>query len=188
VCSRPQREIIADVRARIGAAAVASLALLVAVSGASGAPAAKGSSAKITRVTITGTERNPVITVHGQHLGTRPHPNPTYHPLGHPPLCPPNPTEPQSAYGFDYGTKLFLVDSTQQPNWSGGRYRPKLGELDCVGVVVLSFSQAKVVFRFDAAYREPLENHPDRSYHLLENDAFTVGVNGAHFSGRVHYR
>jgi hypothetical protein len=173
------------VKLRVGAAAAAGLALLVAVSGASGA---LGSRAKITHVTITGTERNPVITVRGQHLGTRPLPNPAYHPLGHPPLCPPNPTKPASAYGFDYGTKLFIADSTQQPNWSGGRYRPKLGELDCVGIIVVSFTQTKVVLRLDAAYRAPLKNRPNRSYHLMENDVFAVGVNSAQSSGQVHYR
>ena len=43
------------------------------------------------------------------------------------------------------------------------------------------------MFRLDAAYREPLENSPDRSYHLQENDRFVVGVNSVRFSGRVHY-
>jgi hypothetical protein len=166
---------------------VSAVVVLTAVAVAAGAAAAPRGQAKISQVTITGTERNPLITVRGQHLGSRPLPNPAYHPLGHPPLCPPQPTKPQSAYGFDYGTKLYIADSTQQPNWSGGRYRPSLGELDCVGVVVVSFTQSKAVFRLDAAYREPLENSPDRTYHLKENDVFVVGVNGARVTGRVHY-
>src|SRR5262249_7185914 len=106
--------------------------------------------AKITAVKFTGSPANPVVTVHGVNLGARPLPNPSYQPLGHPPLGPPNATRASSSYGFDYGTNLYLADSTQHPVWSAGRYRPSLNELDCIGVIVIKFTRTLVVFRLDA--------------------------------------
>jgi hypothetical protein len=156
-----------------GAAAVAVLG----VQAVSGAPAAQ---AKISSVVITGSQARPTITVHGAQLGTRPQPNPAYVPLGHPPGCPPQPTKPAAAYGLDYGVKLYLSDRTQQPAWSAGRYRPNVGELDCIGVVILKFTPGKVVFRPGAFYGEG-------GFRLAEGDAFTVVVNGSRFAGRVHY-
>ena len=156
-----------------GAAAVGLLAASVGV-GAGAAPAT------ITSVTFTGSQTKPTITIHGQRLGTRPLPNPAYHPLGHPPLCPPTPTKPLAAYGFDYGTSLFLADRKQQP-WSAGRYRPQANELDCIGVLVVKFTPGLVVFRLGAFYGEG-------NFTLAPNDVFQIGVNAARFSGRVQYR
>jgi len=145
------------------------------------AGAAPSASARISSVTFTGNQAKPTITIHGQHLTPRPRPNPAYHPVGHPPLCPPEPTKPLPAYGFDYGTSLFIEDRTQQPVWSAGRYRPALNELDCVGVIVQKFTPGLVVFRPGAYYAE---GH----LKLAPNDTFTVAVNGARFHGRVRYR
>jgi hypothetical protein len=142
--------------------------------------ASPSSATKITSVTFSGNQARPTITIHGQHLGTRPRPNPAYHPLGHPPLCPPTPTKPLAAYGFDYGTSLFLADRTQQPAWSAGRYRPQANELDCIGVIVVKFTPGVVVFRLGAFFGEG-------GFKLAPNDAFQIGVNAARFGGRVHY-
>jgi hypothetical protein len=146
-----------------------------------GASAAPTVPAKITSVTFTGGESKPTITIHGEHLGGRPRPNPAYVPLGHPPLCPPSPTKPAAAYGLDYGTKLFLADHTQKPVWSAGRYRPQLNELDCVGLIVVKFTPALVVLRLGAFYREA-------HLRLAAGDAYGLAVNSARFGGHVRYR
>jgi hypothetical protein len=159
-------------------------AAMLAASFATGATVA----ARVSGVAFHGPERNPVITVSGVGFGLRPKPNPAYHPLGHPPLCPTRPTKPLAAYGFDYGTGLYVDDRSQSPPWAAGRYRPQLGELDCIGLIVVSFSAKKVVFRLGAAYREPTSDRASRRYDLAEGDSVTVGVNGAQFTTRVHYR
>ena len=128
------------------------------------------------------------MTVSGLDLGSRPNPNPAYHPLGHPPLCPTPPTKPLAAYGFDYGTMLYVDDRGQAPPWAAGRYRPQLRELDCIGLIVTSYSSSKVVFRLGAAYREPTSDRASRRYDLAEGDTVIIGVNGARFTTRVHYR
>lgn len=166
--------------------AVASMivAAMLATSYATGGPL----TAKITAVTFHGPERNPVVTVRGLRLGVRPKPSPVYHPLGHPPLCPAQPTKPLATYGLDYGSGgLFVDDRSQSPVWAAGRYRPQLSELDCIGLVVVSFSPTKVVFRLGAAYREPTSDRASRRYDLAEGDTVVVGVNGARFTARVHY-
>lgn len=170
---------------------VALLAGVLVVSAALAASVATGASLapRITAVKVHGAERNPVITVVGQHLGLRPAPNPTYHPLGHPPLCPTRATKPLAAYGLDYGAAgLYVEDRGQTPVWAAGRYRPQVNELDCIGLLVVSFTPTEVVLRLGAAYREPTSDRADRTYHLAEGDLVTVGVNGARFSARVHYR
>jgi hypothetical protein len=155
-------------------AAVFSLGIAVAV------PVAISSPAAIASVTFTGGDARPTITIHGHGLGTRPRPNPAYAPVGHPPLCPPQPTKPVKAYGLDYGTSLFLEDRTQSPAWSAGRYRPHQNELDCIGVIVVRFTPSTVVLRLGAFYTE---GH----FQLAEGDGFRVQVNAARYSGRVRY-
>jgi hypothetical protein len=144
------------------------------------ASSATTASPTITSVTFAGSEVKPTITIRGQHLGKRPVPDPAYVPLGHPPLCPPAPSKAPAAYGFDYGTSLFIADKTQQPVWSAGRYRPQLSELDCVGVIIIKFTPSIVVLRLGAFYAEG-------NIKLAANDRFQVGVKSARFSGRVKY-
>jgi hypothetical protein len=147
---------------------------------------AEAAGPKITSVVISGTEAHPVVTITGHRLGKRPLPNPAYHPLGHPPLCPPKPTLAPARYGFDYGTRLYIQDATQQPAWSAGRYRPSVNELDCIGIVLTKFTPSRVVFRLGAAY--PTLPGSSTAFSLKEGDAFVVGVNGTRSSGKVHYR
>ena len=166
---------------RSSLALTASVVGLAAAGIAAGSGAAPDAATKITSVSFAGSQTKPTITIHGQHLGTRPQPNPPYHPLGHPPLCPPTPTKPPAAYGFDYGTSLYIADQTQQPAWSAGRYRPQANELDCIGVIVVKFTPGLVVLRLGAFYGEG-------KFKLAQTDAFQVGVNAARFHGRVRYR
>ncbi len=159
-----------------------SLSLVIAALAIGGAASASPTAQpRITSVTFTGSQTKPTITIRGQHLGTRPRANPAYEPIGHPPLCPPSPTKPLPAYGFDYGTSLFLEDETQEPVWSAGRYRPALNELDCVGVVVVKFTPSRVVFRLGAFYATA-------KLALAPKDAFTIGVSSARVHGHVRYR
>jgi hypothetical protein len=164
---------------------VASIAVTTVVIGASGLASAMGKP-KITSVTFTGNTSAPVITVHGQGLGTKPSPNPTYAPPGHP-LCPTTPpTGNLGRYGLDYGTSLYLHDSGQSPPWTAGRYLPGQGELDCIGLIVTRFTPTTVAFRLGGAY--PRYLGAPTSYHLVAGDSFYVVVNGARFSGRVLFR
>ena len=138
----------------------------------------------IMSVTFTGSRAHPVITIVGSGFGARPTPDPGYHPLSHP-LCPVAPTKPLAQYGFDYGTRLFLSDSTQHPVWSAGRYRPGIGELDCIGLLIKRYSPTKIVYQLGAAY--PHVATPPATWVLAPGDAYVLGVNGASFSGKVHY-
>src|SRR5260370_677595 len=79
------------------------------------------------------------VTVSGSARGQLPSPSPTYTPEGHQ-LCP---LPPSGNQGYDHGTSLYLFDSAR--NWAGGRYRPDLGELDCIGLIVSSFTPTRVV-------------------------------------------
>jgi len=135
--------------------------------------------AAITSVAFTGTTVHPTVTITGTGLGQQPAANPTYTPEGHPPLCPLSPAAEQ---GYDYGTSLYLYDSAR--NWAGGRYRPELGELDCIGLIVSTFTPTKVVFQFGSAYAQ-YQNQDN--YLLAEGDGYQLAVNGATAQGSVHY-
>jgi hypothetical protein len=129
---------------------IASLALTAlagaSVSSSRSLPAAKAS---ITSVTVAGTPAKPTITVKGHGL-VLPHPNPAISPSNQP-LCPK--VIPGNA-GLDYGTSFYvLAYANGKQTWAAGRYRPKLGELDCIGLIVLSHSTATIRFRLGAAYR-----------------------------------
>lgn len=147
----------------------------------SGTGAAGGGSGSptITSVVFTGTTMAPTITVNGSGLGSTPPANPTYAPAGTQ-LCPLPP--PSGDQGLDYGTSLYIFDTPR--NWAGGRYRPELNELDCVGVIITKFTPTQVVFQFGATYAQYQQAH---NYLLAEGDAYQLAVNGATFSGTVHY-
>jgi hypothetical protein len=110
----------------------------------------------IGKVVFGGSPANPGITVVGSDLnydpyyGTgQPPASPDYTPGGHP-GCPHNFTGPQ---GHDYGTRLYLVDKSANPLWAAGRYRPGLGELDCIGVVIEQRDSGVIQFHLGSFYR-----------------------------------
>ena len=145
-----------------------------------------GAGPRITAVTFSGSQAHPVITIVGSGFGDRPSPDPGYHPPWptHR-LCPVRPTKPLADYGFDYGAHLFLTDSTQHPGWAAGRYRPGIGELDCIGLLITQYTPTKIVYQLGAAY--PNVPTAPAKYALAAGDSYVVGVNGATFSGRVRY-
>ena len=94
---------------------------------------AGSTSRGITSVTFTGGVARPTITIRGHGLGTRPGPNPTYAPVGHPPLCPPQPTKPLKAYGLDYGTRWTTPDPSTPTYKAMKMYRNYDGNLSTFG-------------------------------------------------------
>ncbi|HEX6392753.1 MAG TPA: hypothetical protein VFZ97_04890 [Acidimicrobiales bacterium] len=143
---------------------------------AGGAGSAAG--AAITSVVFSGTTLNPTVTVSGSGLGQLPAPNPTYTPEGTN-LCP---LPPSANQGYDYGTSFYLFDTSR--NWAGGRYRPNLNELDCIGLIESKFTPSQVVFTFGSAYSQYQQKD---NYLLAEGDSYELAVNGAVFRGTVHY-
>jgi hypothetical protein len=139
--------------------------------------AAKGGSGKptITGVSFKGDVSKPVISVRGTNFGQSPPPNPPHTMGGHPP-CPTS----QGNEGLDYGTLLHIAD--QSSKWGAGRYRPEAKQVDCVGLVVTAFTPTEVVFQLGSAYAD--SQGKDK---LQEGDSFTLGVESATYSGKVHY-
>ncbi len=166
---------------------LSGFAVLAALIGLCAVGVSSAASTSISSVVITGTQAKPVITIKGTGFGSQPATNPTYHPpaLTHR-LCPVKPVAPLAQYGWDYGTRLYLTDGSQHPGWAAGRYRPALGELDCIGLLISKYTPTEIVFRLGAAY--PTTPGTPAHYALATGDKFTVGVNGAVFSGVVRYR
>lgn len=136
------------------------------------------SGGTITSVVFTGTSDSPTVTINGANLGQMPAANPSYTPEGHQ-LCP---VPPSGNQGYDYGTNLYLFNPDR--NWAGGRYRPDLGELDCIGLVVSKFTPSQIVFTLGSAYAQ---YGASKNYVLAEGDNFQAAVNGAMLQGKVHY-
>ena len=82
--------------------------------------------------------------------------------------------------GFDYGIRLYFVDKSANPEWSAGRYRPRLGELDCIGLIVTRYTSGEVVFRFGGFFRQ-------RRYRVNAGDYVGVAVNQTGTGVRVVY-
>jgi hypothetical protein len=70
------------------------------------------------------------------------------------------------------------VDKSARPLWAAGRYRPGLGELDCIGIVLEQWTNGAIQFRFGSGY---LEGH----YPQLHNGDF-VQIVWNHLSVGVH--
>jgi hypothetical protein len=133
----------------------------------------------IAKVVFGGSPANPGITVVGSDLnydrdyGTgAPSPTPRYTPGGHP-GCPPNFRGPQ---GHDYGTRLYLVDKSAHPLWAAGRYRPGLGELDCIGVVIEQWTGGAIQFRLGSFYRVGHFHLNPGDYVQIVFNHLTIGV------------
>jgi hypothetical protein len=150
---RTRRRTIAFVFARLAGVAIGAL-VLAASAVAVPAQVAIGNPS-IGKVIFGGTPAHPGITITGSDLtydryypASAPDPDPPYTPGDHP-LCPLKLTGVQ---GHDYGTRLYLVDKSAQPLWAAGRYRPGLRELDCIGIVLESWTSGAIKFRFGSGY------------------------------------
>jgi hypothetical protein len=129
----------------------------------------------ITSVTFTGGPASPSVVVRGTNLGTLPGPSPAGHPSGLNgcPLL-------AGDEGYDYGTSLFLADPAK--NWAGGRYRPSVGETDCIDLVITKFTPREVDFHFGAFYTT---NYP--KFSLSPGNQVEFGINGASYTTTVKY-
>ena len=160
--------------------AVASVALIFIASLGPGSGTAAVSGATITSVAFAGSAANPTITIVGAGFGARPQPAPPYRPRPPQGTASPYGCTTTGNVGYDYGTQLWLSDGAPGHIWSAGRYRPKIKELDCVGLLILSYSPTKVVYRLGVDYKA-------HGYQLSEGDPYRVSVKGTTNRGVVHY-
>jgi hypothetical protein len=109
----------------------------------------------ISRIIFGGTPSNPDITVRGTDLDYQPNQPvppkaPSYTPSNQK-LCP---VAIKGTPGYDYGQRLYFVDKSAKPLWSAGRYRPALGELDCIGLILTRYTSGEVVFHFGGYFKQ----------------------------------
>ena len=142
-------------------------------------------AARITSFSVRGTPTSPLFTVVGAGLAV-PRANPKKSPSNQK-LCP---LTISGNAGFDYGTQLYVVAWDGSPTgtnafmYAGGRYRPSLDELDCIGIVVLSHSPTRLTFTFGHGYVQYYGSKP----RLLRNgDVVQVAVRGATAATVVHF-
>jgi hypothetical protein len=139
----------------------------------------------VTAVKVTGSSSRPVFTVTGHGLAL-PKPNPTTSPSGQP-LCP---LQITGNVGLDYGNALFVIvwdGQSQDPNaqlYAAGRYRPKLSELDCIGIVVLKSTPTRLTFTLGHAYQQYYGVKPR---FIRSGDVVEIGVGAARFATVVHF-
>ena len=95
-----------------------------------------------------------MITVRGADLNYEPYqPIPPKSPAYSPSNQPDCPVKINGNAGRDYGTRLYFVDRSAKPQWSAGRYRPGIHELDCIGLIITRYTSGEVVFRFGAFFK-----------------------------------
>ncbi len=116
---------------------------------------------KIKSVTFSGTPSNPTVTIKGSSLGSMPAAEPS---------------EPLNCFpedkSFDYGSSLYFSDGTQ--GWAAGQ----IG--DCVGLIVHSYSEKRIVYSFGAGY-----SHYGQ---ITKGDSYSLTVYSLSHSGTVAYR
>ena len=140
---------------------------------------AQSAKAVIKSVTFSGTPAKPTVTILGAGLKI-----PLADPPGSPsntPLCP---KTINGNAGLDFGTGFYLTAfADDKLKYAAGRYRPRVNELDCIGIVVLSHSTTKVQFALGAAYNQASFGYA----HLVNGDLVKVVLNGAAYGLVVHY-
>jgi hypothetical protein len=163
------------------AAAVVLVSIPWAALLAGGASATSHHSAAVIRsLTVSGSVSRPIFTITGVGLAVPP-PNPKLSPSNQS-LCP---LRISGNAGLDYGTSFYLngwdaqVGDSNSQLYAAGRYRPKLNELDCIGIVVLAHTPTHVTFTFGHAYVQYYRSKP----RLLRNgDVIEVVLRGASFA------
>jgi hypothetical protein len=156
------------------------LALMPLVAQGSPRRAAVGQP-QISRVFFGGKPTNPIVTIKGADLNyegnqATPPRNPPYSPSNQP-LCP---VKIKGTPGWDYGTRLYFTDKSAKPVWSAGRYRPKLGELDCIGLIITQYTSGQIEFHFGGFFKQ---NH----FKVNPGDFVGVAVNGTGTGVHVVY-
>ncbi len=148
--------------------------------------AANSGPPTISSVQVVGRVSNPTIVVRGSGFGSRPRPDPSTSPSGQQ-GCP---VTPRSGTGFLYGTSFFANDlSAQAGTYIGQQFDAGIftpgdnGEFDCLGLVIVAWTDHIVVFRYGNLYDK---NFPGNFYVLSNGDPLQVGVKGATFTTTVH--
>lgn len=135
-----------------------------------------GARAKVDSLSVGGTQAAPTITVTGSGFGAEPEADPVSSPAGQM-GCPP---AAGSAQGHLYGTAVYFSDlkpAKSSGMWTAGQFTPgSNGTFDCVGLVLASWSDTKVVFGFGPVYGKPIK---DNMYYLSNGDPVEVVVRGA---------
>ncbi len=149
-----------------------AVAAALAIAGtASASPAAT-----ITSVALDGRVAAPTFVIHGRGLGSLP--AATDSPVTSAPCRAEHAPGDQ---GGNYGSRLYFVDVTAK--FSGGLSGPYEGVahvVDCVGLIVTSYTPSRVIFTLGSDYRK----HP---YAVHSGDRITFVVNGAKVTVSVKY-
>jgi hypothetical protein len=139
----------------------------------------------ITGFKIRGGPTDPTFTIVGRHL-TLPKPNPAGSSAGTQ-LCP---LQVTGNAGLTYGTGFYMVvwaaqvNATNAEKYSAGRYRPTLGELDCIGLIVGKLTPSKITFTLGAAYAQHYVSSPGP---IHNGDVVEVVLGKATCATVVHY-
>ena len=166
---------------------VGALAAVVAavLAGLALATPSRSLGASITALRVTGSPTHPVFTITGHGLAVPPK-SPKVSPSNQK-LCP---VVINGNAGFDYGTRFSLIVWNAQLNanntqrYAGGRYRPALSELDCIGLVVLKATPKRISFTLGAAYLQLYRTNPGL---IVNGDVAEVILNSARYATVVRY-
>jgi hypothetical protein len=150
----------------------ASLLGALAVAGSSGA----AGKPTITSVGLAGSQAKPLFVIHGKNFGQLPG-------AGQLPSASSGcrADKAPASQGINFGNKLYFVDlSNKFSAGLSGPYKGTADVIDCVGVIIKSFSSSKVEYALGSDYTK----HP---YSVKSGDRVTFVVNGATATLRVRY-
>ena len=144
----------------------------LAVAGSSGA-AGKPS---ITSVALAGSQAKPLFVIRGKNFGALPGAGqvPSASAACRAQKAPGN-------QGVNFGNKLYFVDDSNKFSAGlSGPYKTVADVVDCVGLIIKSFSASKVEYALGSDYTK----HP---YSVKSGDQVTFVVSGATATVRVRY-
>ena|GEM_PF-5694807 len=133
------------------------------------------SHGRISSVVFAGTVADPMIVIRGTNLGRLPSPDPTQHPSGQN-GCP----IVSGDNGYDYGTNLYIYFPSGK--FSAGRYRPSVGETDCIDLVVTKFTSDEIDLHFGPFYTRNYSKYP-----FASGSQAVIVVNGATLATTVRF-
>jgi hypothetical protein len=85
--------------------------------------------------------------------------------------------------GFDYGNSLYVSDTKANGGFTAGQYTTSgQAQADCVGLVIVSYTDTEIVLKYGNLYNQDL---PNNRYVLSNGDPLKVVVKGATFSTTV---
>ena len=137
-------------------------------------------------MTFRGSTKAPTVVVVGKGFGARPSFNPSYAPQTHQSCPQQNPALDGHDYGMSFGFQDLGASAGTTKVWAAGRYAGA-AELDCVGLVIKSWSPVRVVFRFGRQYDRPATSAAPSTYVLSSGDPFAVRVRSATFRGAARF-